>query len=586
MKWIKAAEPESRTWAQIFLRVGLFLLVLSTILVIWLSNLYLTERFTQATRLAADKQISLYSGRMISELQRSSVVPLLLSRDTTLISALDTDDYALASQRLISYQDEIGAKSITLLDNGGRTVAATDRRELGTSLRDQPYFVDAQRQNDTVYTTTGVEEGRIQFFFSRRMESSKKNAGVILVEVDLDRLFDTWSGANATIIVTNSEGRIILATERQFQHLTLEEALSSRPPQSAYQRAIRATGEWTQSLTDAYVRGRPLYRLDTKIAFQGWQLSYLTSFDAVRARVNGFLALEITAIAMMIALSFYILSRRAIRQSFLFKAESEELRALNERLTNEIAERERVEQDLRVAEQSLAQSSKLAALGEMSAAVSHELNQPLAAMRTYLAGARLLVKRRRSDEALSSFQRIDDLIGRMGSITKQLKSYARKGGDELVQVDFRDAANSGLALMAPQLGQMMVEITTSLPKKPVYVLADQVRLEQVVVNLLRNALDAMKGQEDRHLDITIIDGDIARLYVRDNGTGIENLGELFEPFFTTKKPGEGVGLGLAISSGIAKDLGGRLLARNVMPQGAEFEFQLPHIETKTLEAAE
>jgi two-component system C4-dicarboxylate transport sensor histidine kinase DctB len=418
------------------------------------------------------------------------------------------------------------------------------------------------------------------------MESRNQNAGVILVEVDLDRLFDTWSGANATIIVTNSEGTIILATERQFQHLTLEEALSSPAPASAYQRAIRATSEWNQTLADAYVRGRPLYRLDTKIAFQGWQLSYLTSFDAVRARVNGFLALEITAIAMMIALSFYILSRRAIRQSFLFKAESDELRALNERLTNEIAERERVEQDLRVAEQSLAQSSKLAALGEMSAAVSHELNQPLAAMRTYLAGAKLLVKRRRPDEALSSFQRIDDLIGRMGSITRQLKSYARKGGDELVRVDFRDAVNSGLALMAPQLSQMMVEITITLPKKPIYVMADQVRLEQVVVNLLRNALDAMKAQEERFLDITMIDGDVARLYVRDNGSGIENLGELFEPFFTTKKPGEGVGLGLAISSGIAKDLGGRLLARNVMPQGAEFEFQLPQIETKTLEAAE
>jgi two-component system C4-dicarboxylate transport sensor histidine kinase DctB len=222
----------------------------------------------------------------------------------------------------------------------------------------------------------------------------------------------------------------------------------------------------------------------------------------------------------------------------------------------------------------------------MSAAVSHELNQPLAAMRTYLAGAKLLIKRRRPDEALSSFQRIDDLISRMGAITKQLKSYARKGGDDLVQVDFRDAVNASLSLMAPQLSQMMVEISVTLPKKPVIVLADQVRLEQVIVNLLRNALDAMKSQEHRELEVVMIDGETARLYVRDNGTGIENLDELFEPFFTTKKPGEGVGLGLAISSGIANDLGGRLLARNVKPQGAEFEFLLPQIQTSKLEAAE
>lgn len=586
MRWIKPAKQETWTWAQILVRIGFLLLVLSTVLVIWLSNLYFTERFTRSTRVSAEKQISLYSGRIISEIQRSSIVPLLLSRDTTLVSALDTADYALASQRLISYQGEIGAKSVVLLDKDGRTVAATDRRELGTLLRDKPYFHEALRQNDTVFTTTGVDEGPIQFFFSRRIESKQVVTGVILVEVDLDRLFDTWSGANATIIVTNSEGRIILSTERQFEHKTLAEALSANPPRSAYERAIRATNEWSQTLSDSYVRGRPLYRLDTKIAFQGWQLSYLTSFDAVRARVNGLLALEITAIAMIIALSFYILSRRAIRQSFLFKAESEQLRALNERLSNEIAERERVEQNLRVAEQSLAQSSKLAALGEMSAAVSHELNQPLAAMRTYLAGAKLLIKRRRPDEALSSFQRIDDLISRMGAITKQLKSYARKGGDDLVRVDFRDAVNASLSLMAPQLSQMMVEISVTMPKKPVMVLADQVRLEQVIVNLLRNALDAMKSQEHRELDVVMIDGETARLYVRDNGTGIENLNELFEPFFTTKKPGEGVGLGLAISSGIANDLGGRLLARNVKPQGAEFEFLLPQIQTNKLEAAE
>jgi two-component system C4-dicarboxylate transport sensor histidine kinase DctB len=300
----------------------------------------------------------------------------------------------------------------------------------------------------------------------------------------------------------------------------------------------------------------------------------------VREKVNGVLALGITALALLLALGFYFLSRRATRQSTFFKAESEELRALNDRLSTEITQRERAERNLQVAEASLEQSSKLAALGEMSAAVSHELNQPLAAMRTYLAAAKLLLSRKRSEEALSSFQRIDDLIGRMGTITQQLKSYSRKGSEDLIPVDFVSSINTSISMMAPQLGQQSVEITKSLPDTPVSVLADPVRLEQVIVNLLRNALDAMKGQTERYLQISLTAGEMATLTIQDNGPGIENLDEMFEPFFTTKKPGEGVGLGLAISSSIAQDLDGRLFARNVSPRGAVFEFQLPQIEDK------
>ena len=221
----------------------------------------------------------------------------------------------------------------------------------------------------------------------------------------------------------------------------------------------------------------------------------------------------------------------------------------------------------------------------MSAAVSHELNQPLAAMKTYLAGAKLLLQRHRPDEALSSFQRIDDLIGRMAAITRQLKSYARKGGDDLRPVDLRDALSTGLAMMEPQLNQMEIRITQTIPREPVMVLGDQLRLEQVIVNLLRNALDAMKHLDERELDIMLSSGEVAKLSVRDNGHGIDNLDQLFEPFYTTKKPGDGVGLGLAISSGIVSDLGGRLIARNGADGGAVFEIQMPILNKKT-EAAE
>jgi two-component system C4-dicarboxylate transport sensor histidine kinase DctB len=574
------ANESSRRWPNLIVRLGVILLIISTITIILLSNLYLTQNYSQVKRTEAERELSLYSGRLISELQRISVVPLLLSRDTGLISDINTKDYQLTSQRLITFSDEIRVKSITLLERFGRIVASSDRSDLGQNLRGQNFFFNAMRQSGTVFTISDNEKGRRSFFYSRKLESQGKVLGVIVVEVGLDNLFTTWSANDATIMVTNSKGIVVLSTDQDFLNQSLETALLAQPTLTALERAIRATGDWNGTEVDAYIEDQALYRLDTAIPFQGWRLTYLTPFQSVREKVNGVLAIGITALALLLALGFYFLSRRATRQSFLFKAESEELRALNDRLSNEITQRERAERNLQVAEASLEQSSKLAALGEMSAAVSHELNQPLAAMRTYLAAAKLLLSRRRSDEALSSFQRIDDLIGRMGTITQQLKSYSRKGSDDLIPVDFISSINTSIAMMAPQLGQQAVEITKSLPDTPVSVLADPVRLEQVVINLLRNALDAMKGQTERYLQISLTAGEMATLTIQDNGPGIENLDEMFEPFFTTKKPGEGVGLGLAISSSIAKDLDGRLFARNVSPRGAVFEFQLPQIVEK------
>jgi two-component system C4-dicarboxylate transport sensor histidine kinase DctB len=303
-----------------------------------------------------------------------------------------------------------------------------------------------------------------------------------------------------------------------------------------------------------------------------------TGYASVRERVNGILALEVMVFAIILAMMFWFMSRKTASRLVFFQRESAELRALNRRLQREVAEREKVEQTLQVAEQTIAQSSKLAALGEMSAAVSHELNQPLAAMKTYLAGARLLLQRERPEEAMSSFQRIDDLIERMGAITRQLKSYARKGDDAFEPMDIRAAVSTALAMMEPQLKIRDVNIIRSLPNEPVMVLGDRLRLEQVIVNLLRNALDATKGASNPTVEILLVSGHTISLQIRDNGEGIEDLNALFEPFYTTKQPGDGTGLGLAISSGIVSELGGRLTARNAADGGAIFEVQLPRIQ--------
>ncbi|EBA03584.1 Sensor Histidine kinase [Rhodobacterales bacterium HTCC2150] len=570
------------TW---MVRVIIMLLVGLAVTTVWVTNLWMTERFTVATRTQIEVRSALYSGNIVSEVQRVAVIPLLLARDPALISALYSDDFATTSQRLITYQEETGVASLTLLDRDGRTVAATDRTLLGTNFRGVPFYVAATRSNDTVFNTTELETGAFEFTYARTIQFEKDRVGVIVVHVDLNKFEGRWAGSSDAVLLTNSEGRVILSTESRWRGLAVDEALARASPPSAIAQAFEATAGWRNFPTDAYFLGQSVMRHDIRLPFQGWQLSTFTSYSSVRERVNGVLALEIMGFALLLTFVFYLLSRRALSKSLFFQQESYELRDLNLALKREITERERVEKTLEVAEQTIAQSSKLAALGEMSAAVSHELNQPLAAMKTYLAGAKLLLQRRRPEEAMSSFQRIDDLIERMGSITRQLKAHARKGGDAFEVLDMRDAVSSALAMMEPQLNKMDVEIINQSPKEPVLIKVDRIRLEQVIINLLRNALDAMNEQTTRRLEILLFASEMATLAVRDSGTGLEDLDEVFEPFYTTKSPGEGVGLGLAISSGIISDLGGRLTGRNAESGGAVFEIQLPlhHINSEAAE---
>jgi two-component system C4-dicarboxylate transport sensor histidine kinase DctB len=566
-------------------RVALILLSAVAVATVFVTNRFLTDRFTESTRNRAELRLALYSGNLVSELRRNAIVPQLLARDPALIGALNSGDFSQSSQRLISFVDEIGAASLMLLDRDGRTVAATSRERLGEQHRSQAYFVEALRSNATVFTSQRQEVGSYNFSYSRRIESQGQSIGVIVVEVDLAKFERAWAGISDAVLVTNSEGEIILATEPRWRGQTVETALERQPADSAIERAIRATADWTALPADAYFQGEAVMRVEGRIPFRGWNMASFTTYSSVRERVNAVLALEIMGFAILLALTFYALSRKTALRMALFQRESAELRALNQRLQREIAERERVQETLAVAEQTLAQSSKLAALGEMSAAVSHELNQPLAAMKTYLAGAKLLMRRNRIEEAQAAFSRIDDLIERMGGITRQLKSYARKGQEAFSPVNMGDALASSLSMMEPQLKSRKVKITKILPEDKVLVMGDRMRIEQVMINLLRNALDATKTVSDPQLEIILASGETATLTIRDNGHGIEDLDALFEPFYTTKLPGDGVGLGLAISSGIVNDLGGRLLARNAEEGGAVFEMQLPILNDQT-QAAE
>jgi two-component system C4-dicarboxylate transport sensor histidine kinase DctB len=556
------------------MRVGLLASIVGMVLVIWASHIYLTRSFSEAQSADATVRATLYAGSIQSTLKRHELVPLLLSRDPILIAALRTGQFEGAEERLATFRQEIGAGSIFLLDAEGRIVAASDERPREQYDGDKAYYASALGSTTTEFSIIENDNGAYSFHYARKVMVEDELLGVIVATVDLGQQEEGWRRARVKVAVTDSEDQVLLASDPSWRQQKLSDVLAPGDT-SRVSQAILNARESFGAPSFVYIAGTPHLSTEVPAGFRNWRLTYFATLEDLRARVNAVLSLIVMILALLLALSFYLLSLRTRAESQRIQRESDELRLLNRRLSAEIAARQRVERNLKEAEQSLEQASKLAALGQMSAAVSHELNQPLAAMKTYLAGARLLLQRRRPDEALTSFQRIDDLIDRMGGITRQLKSYARKGDVDLEPVDLRDSVRTALAMMAPQLGKMAVTITTTLPSEPAIVSADPLRIEQIIVNLLRNALDAVRQRDDRQIKILLVQDETILLSIEDNGAGLKDPDKLFEPFYTTKKPGEGLGLGLAISAGFAAELGGRLVARNAPDGGAVFELLLP-----------
>jgi two-component system C4-dicarboxylate transport sensor histidine kinase DctB len=255
-----------------------------------------------------------------------------------------------------------------------------------------------------------------------------------------------------------------------------------------------------------------------------------------------------------------------------------DLSAANTRLKVEVAERTRAERTLRAAQDELVQAGKLAVIGQLSSGIAHELNQPLAALRTLSGNARKFLARGDPQTAGSNLERIAELVDRMGRLTGQLKSFARKSSGRPQCVPLRLAVDNALFLLAQRLKRAGIVACIDLSQEELQAWCDANRLEQVLVNLVGNALDAMDDQPAPALDITARrQGERILIQVRDRGLGLaaEARTHLFEPFFTTKEAGRGLGLGLAISAGIVADFGGSLSGDNHPEGGAIFTLDLP-----------
>jgi two-component system C4-dicarboxylate transport sensor histidine kinase DctB len=559
--------------SSLLIRIFITFFILFGIIIIVLTNLTLTSRFSQETTKQANLRLQLYANSINSEIERSRFLTLLLANDAGLIKLITNNNKMDSLVDNFFEDSDYADQQVTLIDKYGNILYTNSANKIEKTYITKILERLKLKEVEPMLSTFINNEANNRFFFSKMVNTVERPNKYIIIEISLNGLKSSWANASEAVIIKNNSNNLLLSTKPAWLSEKLTNTLGS--DSSSIFNSASALSDLENLPVRAFLIKDTVLKLETNLKFTNWKIIYYTTYAPVREKVNGIIALEITALAVLLTLIFYFLSRRARIQSLVILEESNKLRHMNTRLQNEVNEREKAEKNLKVAEQTLAQTSKLAALGEMSAAVSHELNQPLAAMKTYLAGAKLLIDRSRPTEALSSFRRLDDLIERMNSITKQLKSYARKGSEILTDVDLKIAIANALNIMSPQFNLAKIEYSQDIPEAPVIILGDQIRLEQVLINLIRNSLDATSSTPEPRLELTLIVANNAIISIKDNGIGIDDLESLFEPFYTTKKPGDGVGLGLAISSGIIKDLGGRLVAKNNETMGATFEIYLP-----------
>ncbi|NQD96010.1 sensor histidine kinase, partial [Pseudomonas sp. CrR25] len=321
-----------------------------------------------------------------------------------------------------------------------------------------------------------------------------------------------------------------------------------------------------------------------------WRLTLLTPLQDQRRAAISHAMLASVACALLIFLGLALNQRRKVIATRLAAREAlqqannqlerriaertADLSASNERLKAEIRERRQTEAHLRQTQDELVQAGKLAVIGQMSTSIAHELNQPLAALRTLSGNTVRFLQRGALDVAGSNLQTIGELVDRMGKITASLRAFARRGGDG-GQARLGKAVDAALMLLQPRLQQRPTRIAHDYGDTCLAI--DQTRLEQILVNLIGNALDAMAAQRERRLWLSgALDGDSYRLEVRDNGPGIapELRGHLFEPFFTTKPGEQGLGLGLTLSASLAAAAGGSLGVRHPAEGGTAFILSL------------
>ncbi len=596
----------------LYVYVTLALLVLG-----WVLGQRLSERagMTQLSAMTRER-LELYANTLDAELARHADLPSLLAIDAQ-VPALLTSPQDLTLRRdvgrtLARINVRAGATQIFIADLQAQVLASSDQSPAPARLKEA---LDAGRPH---FFAADESVGSIAYYLLQPIRVQGEQLGTLVVKLSLAPLEATWidlglRSEGERLLVVDAQGVVIMSSVPHWRYFVL--GLGSEDERAAFRASGRYPAEAsfegmginaeTLAATDAYLAEVPPLTAESPTALKaarhgptllaqvrplvplGLRLVALSDPSDVRrqARYAGWGGAAFGAFAGMLGL--YLASRRrALRELFqaqvqlqqahaqlerLVDARTAELRSTNDELKHEIAQRVQ-------AEDELVQAGKLAVLGQMSAGISHEVNQPLTAMRALARNGLLLLKAGRHETVAENLNAMDAMVERLSLITRQLKNFARKAEEGLsAPATLLTAIENARLLLGHRLREDLITVKLDVPEN-LRLQCDGNRLEQVLVNLFGNAIDAMQGEPQRVLSVSASlfeGGSRALVSVSDTGRGMNPvlLSRLFEPFFTTKPAGEGLGLGLVISSKIIHDFGGNLRASN-HEHGMRFEFDL------------
>lgn len=535
----------------------------------------------------ASQQLTLYANALHTLIERYRALPAVLALDPELIAALRgpvTEQVQDAlNRKLERINGAANSSTLELLDRTGLAIAASNWRlpttYVGSNYGFRPYFKQTRSHGSGRFYAVGVTSGVPGYFLANAVTDEQgRFLGAMVVKLEFPELEREWRQGSDILLVSDARGITFIANQDGWRYRELQ------PISPADRAELAETRQYDkqplvplqhQVLTDfganshlSRVQG-PDGSVDylwesLPLEAEGWTLHLLRKPQVSADGRNA--ALTAAAIWLSLVFAALFVSQR-LRLAHLRQRSRNELKRLVEERTRE----------LRTAQEGLVQSAKLAALGQMSAALAHEINQPLTTQRMQLETLRLLLDHGRYDEARQALEPLEQMLTRMAALTGHLKTFARNSpGGLRERLDLATVVDQALHLLDARIRGEGVEVALYLAR-PAWVRGDAIRLEQVLINLLRNALDAMADKRYKRLEIRIeADDGQWRLSVLDSGGGIPqaDLARIFDPFFTTKPVGEGLGLGLAISYGIVHEAGGQLQAEN-LPGGARLSLTLP-----------
>jgi two-component system C4-dicarboxylate transport sensor histidine kinase DctB len=531
-----------------------------------------------AERTAADAQLR--AALLDSELGRFRLLPLTLGADRDVVAAIGggADARRALDRKLEALAGATGAAAIYLVGADGVAVSASNWRArrsfVGSDYRFRRYYRDAARTGAASQFALGTVSGRPGLYLARRTVVG----GVIVVKLEFDRIEREWGRAGGITYVTDADGVVVVTSVPRWRFATTR-PLSAPAIVRFRIEANKMAGALSPLPVTARpggrtvaVDGRRMVAATASADEPGWRLTLLQpthpSVTAGPTWISVGVALAVLTVAL---LAFAVRTRAALVRQRTVELE----RAVAERtvaLRHEIEERIAGEARAATLREGLRQANRLATLGQVTASVAHETAQPVAAIRAYAQAGETLLDRGQTDEVRANLVAIARLTDRIGAVTTQLRGFARRTAGELRPVPLSEVIDGAMLILKEQLRDVTLDLPTVDPG--LSVIGGRVRLEQVLVNLLQNAAEALAGRDDPHIALTVEeDAETVRLSVCDNGAGVsaEVAGRLFTPFVTSRP--NGLGLGLVIAHDIMVDLGGTLRHRPG-DAGARFEMTM------------